>query len=218
MKHAHIWTVVVALLLAAAPLAQAKKKHAPPPPQAGQFDYYVLSLSWAPEYCKTHASDQAECGADRPGFVLHGLWPQYASGGYPASCSNVALDGAGMDAGKAAFPSEKLVVHEWQKHGTCSGLQPKDYFEAADAAHKAVAVPSLLQPGNNRRTLALANVTQSLLDANPSVTRKGLALVCSGSELSEVRVCMDKDLKPMACGQGVGATCKGSTITLLGVK
>jgi len=150
--------------------------------------------------------------------VLHGLWPQYAKGGFPATCSTQGLDADDKALAKTVFPSDKLVEHEWQKHGTCSGLQPKDYIQAADTAHKSVAIPTLLQPGKNKRTMATANVTQSLLDANPALTRQGLALLCTGKELSEVRVCLDKDLKPMACGQGVGGTCKGSTITLLGVQ
>src|SRR5205823_211721 len=54
---------------------------------AGQFDYYVLSLSWAPTYCQTHADDRAECSGKGFGFVLHGLWPQYDNGGYPENCA-----------------------------------------------------------------------------------------------------------------------------------
>ncbi|MCE4553897.1 ribonuclease T2 [Pelomonas cellulosilytica] len=206
------------LFLLATSVDAKKHSHPPAPHQAGQFDYYVLSLSWAPEYCKTHPKDEAECGVNRPGFVLHGLWPQYAQGGYPASCSTAGLDEASLTLGKSIFPSEKLVVHEWQKHGTCTGLEPQAYFQAADSARKSVTVPALLQPGSNRRTMALANVTQSLLDANPALGRRNLALLCAGKELSEVRVCLNKELQPMACGRDVTSTCKGSTITLLGVQ
>ncbi len=55
--------------------------------QAGQFDYFVLSLSWAPTYCLTHAGDGAECAGKGYGFVVHGLWPQFDAGGYPEKCS-----------------------------------------------------------------------------------------------------------------------------------
>lgn len=37
----------------------------------GAFDYYLLTLSWSPEFCLTHPS-AAECSA-HPGFILHGL-------------------------------------------------------------------------------------------------------------------------------------------------
>lgn len=213
-------TAVACTLLVVGAVADASKKsgHSHSSPTPGQFDYYVLSLSWAPEYCKTHPGDAAECGAVPQGLVLHGLWPQYGNGGYPSSCSTESLDDASRDAGKAVFPSEKLVEHEWAKHGTCSGLQPMAYFEAAGRAYQSVSVPGVLQPGKNRRTVALANLVQSLLDANPAIKRKGMALVCTGRELTEVRVCVDKELSPQACGQGVVSTCKGQTVTLLGVQ
>ncbi len=40
----------------------------------GQFDFYLLNLSWSPEFCHGHP-DAAECSQHRA-FTLHGLWPQ----------------------------------------------------------------------------------------------------------------------------------------------
>ncbi|MBG1262616.1 ribonuclease T2 family protein [Nostoc commune] len=58
----------------------------------GKFDFYVLTLSWSPDYCAANGSrDQQQCGSGRKlGFVLHGLWPQYQAG-YPANCSTQKL-------------------------------------------------------------------------------------------------------------------------------
>jgi ribonuclease T2 len=47
----------------------------------GQFDFYVLNLSWSPEFCNGHPS-AAECSQHRA-FTLHGLWPQNNNGTYP---------------------------------------------------------------------------------------------------------------------------------------
>jgi ribonuclease I len=47
---------------------------------AGRFDFFVLSLSWSPQFCSTPAGRKSsmQCGGSRAyGFVLHGLWPQY---------------------------------------------------------------------------------------------------------------------------------------------
>ncbi len=75
------------LLLLTVTNAFARHHHKKSPDaQAGQFDYYLLSLSWAPTYCLTHADDGAECSSKGYGFVLHGLWPQYDAGGYPENC------------------------------------------------------------------------------------------------------------------------------------
>jgi len=222
MKHA--WLLVAAMATVLSTSADAAKKNAPKF-VAGVFDYYVLSLSSAPQFCKSHPDDRsAECNPHPGGFVLHGLWPQYAQGGWPESCkfdaqhrSVPSLDAEGEAVGVTAFPTKKLMGHEWSKHGTCSGMTPTKYFHAADDAHKAVSIPTLLQPGPKTRSMALSNVTQAIIDANPKMTRSGLALVCVKGELSEVRACLDKDLQATACGKGVASGC-GQTVKLLNVQ
>ena len=64
--------------------AQDRRQNAP-----GEFDFYVLSLSWSPSFCEAAAergntgrSQQAQCGERPFSFVVHGLWPQYERG-YP---------------------------------------------------------------------------------------------------------------------------------------
>ena len=53
--------------------------------RAGDFDFYVLSLSWSATYCNTDSRpDPAQCRRDF-GFIVHGLWPQYERG-YPDYC------------------------------------------------------------------------------------------------------------------------------------
>src|SRR5664279_6001869 len=58
--------------------AQDRRQNAP-----GEFDFYVLSLSWSPSFCE-QASERgnggrsgAQCGGRPFSFVVHGLWPQY---------------------------------------------------------------------------------------------------------------------------------------------
>src|SRR3569833_2848757 len=103
--------------------------------EAAQFDYYVLSLSWAPTYCLTHADDSQECSGKGYGFVLHGLWPQFDTGGYPEHCATqFELSAAAAAKGRTLYPSERLMQHEWKEHGTCSGLAAREYFNMADRA------------------------------------------------------------------------------------
>ena len=52
--------------------------------EPGKFDYYVLALSWSPEFCHSHPAN-AQCSGHF-GFVVHGLWPQFVDG-YPEHCS-----------------------------------------------------------------------------------------------------------------------------------
>src|SRR5277367_6197544 len=80
----------VALLgIAAAGTASAQdgRQNAP-----GEFDFYVLSLSWSPSFCeeasergRSGRSQGAQCGGRPFSFVVHGLWPQYERG-FPEYC------------------------------------------------------------------------------------------------------------------------------------
>src|SRR6201990_1493063 len=67
--------------------AQDSRQNAP-----GEFDFYVLSLSWSPSFCEEAeergggGGSQAQQCSGRPfSFVVHGLWPQYERG-FPESC------------------------------------------------------------------------------------------------------------------------------------
>jgi ribonuclease T2 len=201
-----------AALLLASGVAAAKDR-------SGHFDYYVLALSWSPVYCEHHPEDEPQCGKKHFGFVLHGLWPQYARGGYPQSCStSQRLTEEARAKGMAVFPSEKLVAHEWQKHGTCSGMDALDYFKAADDARNSIAIPPRLQPGEHTLELTAKDIAKAVRDENPAITNKSIAVVCSGPELAEVRVCMSKDLKPMSCGRDVRSSCRPGPVRVPGAK
>lgn len=213
-----ILTVAVATALALScgyADAKGRKHHS----ETGKFDYYVLSLSWSPVYCEHHPEDGPQCGgAKRFGFVLHGLWPQYTNGGFPESCSTSnRLDPEAQALGRSIFPSEKLVAHEWQRHGTCSGMTAEEYFKTADSARQSVNIPAQLEPGNRTTTMTAASISKAIRDANPSITNRSLAVTCSGPELAEVRVCLGKDLKPMACGSGVHDACRSGAVRVPGV-
>jgi ribonuclease T2 len=187
--------------------------------EAGHFDYYVLSLSWSPAYCATHPKDEQQCGVKKHGFVLHGLWPQYAAGGYPQTCKTDAILDEGARAyGNSIFPSEKLVAHEWDKHGTCSGLDAMSYFELSNRARNRVAVPSRLEPGNRVAHLSAQEISRLIRDANPGLNNNMLTVHCGGPELSEVRVCMSMKLEPQACGAGMRSSCRAGAIRVPGVR
>jgi ribonuclease T2 len=181
--------------------------------QAGQFDYYVLSLSWAPTYCLTHTDDGAECAGKGYGFVVHGLWPQYAAGGYPKNCSTqFELSDAAASKGRALYPSEHLMQHEWQEHGTCSGFDARTYFDTVDRATSAVKIPAVLEAPQTDRRLTAAQIAELFHSANPQIPDHALTVACSRRSLSEVRVCLTKELSVRACGNGVRTTCPQAAI------
>lgn len=179
---------------------------------AGVFDYYVLSLSWSPTFCLTHSND-VQCSGKGYGFVLHGLWPQYAKGGWPQSCEpRVPLTIAEREKGLTLFPTRKLLEHEWSKHGTCSGLGAMGFLEASDKALAAVKVPSQLQPPSSSYYFEAQEIARLFRQSNPGIPADGIAVICSGPQLSEVRVCMDKSLTFTRCGRGVKTQCRSGDI------
>ncbi|MFQ6350281.1 ribonuclease T2 family protein [Pseudomonas sp. R11F] len=205
MKYWMLLWLVLATGAVAAPRSQG---------QAGEFDFYVLSLSWSPTFCLTHP-DNEQCSGKGYGFVLHGLWPQYARGGWPASCdSPSSLNRQAMDKGATLFPSRSLIKHEWAKHGTCSGLEPLAYLEKADAALGVVNIPPQLQPLNSPASLPAQAIEALFRESNPRMGNHGLAVICKGKVLSEVRVCLTKDLAFAGCPRSVKTQCRDGDIRI----
>ncbi len=198
------------LLALATSVGEARQHHhrAHSETQAGRFDYYVLSLSWAPTYCLTHADDRAECSGKGYGFVLHGLWPQYDAGGYPENCpTTFELSPTAAAKARSIYPSEGLLRHEWQEHGTCTGLDALSYFRAADRATAAVQIPMPLEAPRAELSLTAGQILALFSEANPQAPSDSLVVACSRGDLAEVRVCLTKDLSTRSCGRGVRNTC-----------
>lgn len=180
---------------------------------SGQFDYYLLALSWAPGYCLVHPGDRAECGGKGYGLVLHGLWPQLDGGGYPENCQGDAtLEASAIAIGRTIYPTPRLMEHEWATHGTCSGLAAADYFRLADQALAVLRVPAQFEAPPTDQALSAEQIAAAFLTANPGLERQDLVLACSRDTLSEVRVCLTRDLKPRSCGRGVRGSCFGDTV------
>jgi ribonuclease T2 len=193
-------TVAVALVLflagAGSGLAQKKRGG------AATFDYYVLSLSWSPEHCATTPSDHSpQCAGPRKyGFVVHGLWPNANRGKNPFACSGPAFNRSFATPDLLdVMPSLDLVKHEWEKHGTCSGLTPHDYFLRLLEAYQLVTVPPEVRTPDRRIETTASALREEFAKANPKFGVDAFDVVDDGRYLREVRVCFDKAIKPLAC-------------------
>ena len=180
---------------------------------SGHFDYYLLTLSWAPSYCLVHPTDRTECGERGYGFVLHGLWPQIEAGGYPEACaSDSLLDESAAAIGRTLYPSTRLMQHEWDTHGTCSGLSASDYFRTADRALAVVKVPAQFEAPRSGQWLSGDQIRAAFVGANPGLAPEALAVACSRGALSEVRICLTPELQPRSCGPRVHGTCGAGAV------
>ena len=194
-----IWFIVTAT--AAPLLAQDPRQDTP-----GEFDYYVLSLSWSPSFCAAAAERGSarggtmQCGARPYAFVVHGLWPQYEKG-FPEFCQVPAprLDRDIVSSMLDLMPAPHLVFSEWDRHGTCSGLGPRAFFETVRKARARVKIPPQYLDLQEPLTVTPAAIEDAFIKANPDLTQDGIAVVCNRTRLSEVRICLAKDLKFRGC-------------------
>ncbi|MEH2089344.1 ribonuclease T2 family protein [Nostoc sp.] len=168
----------------------------------GKFDFYVLTLSWSPDYCaKNGTRDPQQCGSGKKlGFVLHGLWPQYQAG-YPANCSTQKLPSEVKRRFPNLYASNKLYDHEWEKHGTCSGKTPAEYLGLSKKLKDAIAIPAAYNRPNKPVRTTITNFKNSFVSANNQITADGVAPFCSGSGrfLQEVFFCYSKNGEPGIC-------------------
>lgn|SRR5215469_4854093 len=193
----------------AQPRATAAAANAPRPTGPQNFDYYLLNLSWSPEFCHSH-SNAPEC-SQHDAFVLHGLWPQNADGTYPQNCSN-APGPADPSQFSDIYPDPNLLRHEWSTHGTCSGLSPDDFFTTARTAFKSVTIPPKLTQLTQLISMTPAEILSLFTDANPSIPKSSLALSCGNNYLTAVEVCFDKSLHPTDCGPV--RSCRANTVRI----
>lgn len=208
---------VIALLvmLTAAVGARAQPQYAAP--VAGRFDYYLLSLSWSPSYCAEAGDrDPRQCGRDRRfSFVVHGLWPQNERG-WPSDC---ATRQAGPSPALAAsmldiMPSPRLVAHEWETHGACSGLPAQGYFDLVRRVRNTVRIPVAYQAPAQTLMVTGAEVERAFVAANPGLSPAAVAVQCDRARLREVRICVTKDGRPRACGGDVRDSCGGARVAM----
>ncbi len=188
----------------------------------GAFDFYVLSLSWSPGFCATGGQekgrDQCRDGADI-GFIVHGLWPQYDHG-YPSDCRGATSPPrSALAETDGVYPDRGLARYEWRKHGTCSGLDADDYFNAAKAARDAVTIPPRFKDPHAAQSLSPGEVTKAFVDANPALRPTMLAAICQHGTLDEVRFCFSKDLKSFrACPEVVREGCRNEAMSVPAVR
>lgn len=207
------------LAVASIALASAASARGPVP---GQFDYYVLTLSWSPTYCGSEAGqdDRQQCGTGRAyAFVVHGLWPQYERG-WPEDCSlreKWVPDGI-IDAMLDIMPSKKLIIHEWRKHGGCSGLRMRDYFRLTRDLFAKLRIPArYLSP----RAVIMTTPDELVSDfvkTNRDLNRDMLSVQCGNSRgaarLAELRVCFGKDGSLQSCGVNEKRQCRAKSLVL----
>lgn len=189
-------------LLAGAALAKGER--------AGAFDYYVMALSWSPNWCalEGEAKGSPQCEEEH-GWVLHGLWPQYHRG-WPSFCPtshrnpprSLTRDMADI------MGTSGLAWYQWKKHGVCSGLPARAYYALSRRAFESVVRPPVFRKLDRAVTLPASVVEDAFLKANPALARDMITITCKSGHIQEARICLSKDLTPVPCGRDVSRDCQ----------
>jgi ribonuclease T2 len=177
---------------------------------AGQaYDFYVLNLSWSPEFCQTNPG-AVEC-SQHLGFVVHGLWPQSLDGTYPKNCGT--RPGPVTDADwQGLFPTAALAQHEWTTHGVCTPYNADTYFGLVREARGKVRIPAAFTGPTQPASDTPADIIAQFAKINTGVPPGGLALSCGNNNLTAIEICFDKNINPTAC-QGL-RSCRANSVRI----
>ncbi|MCV2893758.1 ribonuclease T2 [Lentibacter sp. XHP0401] len=179
--------------------------------RAGEFDYYVMSLSWSPNWCALEgdAKGSPQCNADKEhGWVLHGLWPQYHQG-WPSFCPTIEPQPPRSLTNTMAdiMGTSGLAWYQWKKHGVCSGLSAPAYYDLSRKAFESIMRPPVFRKLDKTIKLPASVVEDAFIKANPSLRRDMITITCRAGHIQEARICLGKDLSPVPCGRDVSRDC-----------
>lgn len=217
------------LLLLASCNLPAQESASPPASEPVQensnsFDYWILSLSWSPQFCAENTGGYGSYGLSdnsisqqcsrNYAFVVHGLWPQYETG-YPKNCETEdRVDRALTDRMMPLMPDPILVRHEWREHGACSGIPMNDYFMTIESVYRSFVIPESYREARLNVTTNLLDLKRDFMNANPKLDEDQFVLHCSGRFLREVQVCYDRKFHFRSCGEDVQDRCRSGDIIL----
>ena len=179
--------------------------------RAGDFDYYVMALSWSANWCALEGdarnSPQCDTREDHR-WILHGLWPQFHRG-YPSDCkTSKRAPSRSMTADMAdIMGTGGLAWHQWKKHGTCTDLSASDYYALSREAYATITRPPVFRKLDRTVKLPASVVEDAFLKDNPTLKRNNITITCRQGYIQEARICLSKNLDPVPCGRDVIKDC-----------
>ena len=216
LRKAALPFLVIAVLVA---IAGGAAFHAG---RAADYDYLALAVTWSPSFCASEdgRDNESQCAAGRRyAFLVHGLWPEYARG-WPEYCATDRgyVPDAVIAEMRDLMPSKSLVIHEWKRHGTCSGLTPRGYFSTIRALFSKLRIPARYHAPDRAIVVSPAGLAADFLAANPWLSPGMMSVRCGNrrdtAQLGEVIFCFTRDLEPRPCGGNEGRQCAASELTL----
>ncbi len=112
------------------------------------------------------------------------------------------------------MPAPGLIYSEWDKHGTCSGLGPRAYFETVRKARAAVKIPTDYLTLSRVQSVSPSAIEDAFIKANPGLSSAAIAVTCDNKRLSEVRICLSKELQFRACEEIDRRACRRDSVMM----
>ncbi len=180
--------------------------------KSGEFDYYLLSLSWSSNWCAIEGdsrnSEQCDPKHDYD-WTLHGLWPQYERG-WPSYCFPAKPNPSRSQTGAMVdiMGSSGLAWHQWNKHGRCTGLTSEEYYALSREAFDKITRPEIFRKLKDPVKLPAHVVEEAFLLANDGLKANGITITCKQRHIQEARICLTKDLEFRKCGRDAIRDCR----------
>jgi len=198
---------VYPLLLALVPFFATLGSPAAAQDRAGEFDHYLLALSWIPAYCAGDGDERRDprCDDDTAiGWAVHGLWPQYAGGDWPEYCNTSERPPSRRETADEAdvFGTSGAAWYQWNKHGRCTGLSARNYYRLVRLAVDQIALPEVFGGISRELSVDPDVIEAAFIEANPALTHDMLVTSCPGGEMVELRICLSRELEPRLCDSG----------------
>lgn len=189
---------LVPLLFALAPAAATAQD------RAGAFDHYVLAMTWMPAWCADEGAARGDprCAEGRrAGWMIHGLWPQNRGGTWPEYCATPERNPSRRETAEQAdvFGTSGAAWHQWNKHGRCTGLSAQGYYALTRQVLDDLTLPDIFDQIDRPLNVAPQVIEDAFIDANPSHGPDTMVVTCRGDALTEVRLCLTRDLDPRPC-------------------
>ncbi len=180
----------------------------------GNFDYYVLSMGWTPALCAS--ADSGNCASQTEhGFMLRGFYPRFEEG-MPSFCLSGATGPSRAYADKMAdiMLSGDRAWYMWKKHGSCSGLEGDTYLRAARYAYESITQPWSLKELDEAVEVPLDAIRDTILMLNPELPAEGIAVTCENGRMSDIQICLGKDLTPRSCAAEIRTSCQQEKVAI----
>lgn len=183
------------------------------------FDFYVMTLSWSPGFCdaggESKSPDQCAPGSGK-GFVVHGLWPDNLYRDDPSNCGYGGyIPGPVLARAAELYPNSGLARYEYNKHGTCTGLDAAHYFAAVKYARDQLAIPDALLAPTGEQSMSPRQIVDAFMEVNPDLQPANMAVTCARGELIDVRFCVSKSLETFVdCPKVASHSCHSSSIRI----